>query len=254
MIVFGSRASNIGQIDVPSSKCDYCQNESTQRISVFGKYAHVFWIPTFPIGKKAVAECTHCKRTIEQKEFSSKLSQRYEQNKSNIKTPLWHWSGSILVAGFIALIAIIVATNEEDPRSKLLQNDLNAMTTSPTMATDSISFKIKQLFDEVVTEEINPIDFEYLTKINGNKALVLVKMPKLKNVEKSGRSEVLEIIEMITNNQEDLKDKEKYIGVEGSISMMLIKTPTYEANSKLALTDELYDFYGTKEEFINNPK
>lgn len=249
MIIFGTRATNIGNFDVPNSKCEYCQNDSTQRISVFGKYAHIFWIPIFPIGKKAVAECTHCKRTIEQKEFSSKLSQLYQENKSRAKRPLWHWLGLLLVAGLFALITIIGLTAEKDPRSELLDIDLKSMTTAPTMETDSISFKIKQLFDQVVTEDINPEDFEYLTKVQGNKALILIKMPKLKKVEKSGRSEALEIIEMITNSQQDLKDKEKYIGVQGAISMMLIKTPTYEKNSKLALTSELYEFYGKKEDF-----
>lgn len=50
MIIFGSKASNIGNFEVPNSKCAYCENESTQRISVFGKYAHIFWIPFFPMG------------------------------------------------------------------------------------------------------------------------------------------------------------------------------------------------------------
>ncbi len=246
MIIFGSRATNIGNFDVRNSKCEYCQNDSTQRISVFGKYVHIFWIPIFPIGKKAVAECTHCKRTIEQKEFSSKLSQLYQENKSKAKRPFWHWLGLIIVACLLALIILIGITPEEDPRQKLLDNDLKSMTSSPTMETDSISYKIKQLFDEIVTEDINPENFEYFTKIQGDKALILIKMPKLKKVEKSGRSEALEMIEMVTNNQEDLKGKEKYIGVQGAISMMLIKTPTYEKNSKLALTSELYRFYGDK--------
>lgn len=249
MIIFGTKASNIGSFDVPKSKCEYCELESTQRISVFGKYAHIFWIPIFPTSKKAIAECTHCKRTIEQKDFSDKLIQLYQENKSKAKRPFWHWLGLGIIGSLIALITIIGITAEEDPRSMMLNNDLSMMSSSPTMESDSISFKIKQIFDQVVTEEINPSNFEYLTKIQGNKALILVKMPKLKKVEKSGRSEALEMIEMITNNQQDLNDKEKYIGVQGAISMMLIKTPTYEKNSKLALTNELYEFYGTKDEF-----
>lgn len=177
------------------------------------------------------------------------MNQLYHESKSKVKRPFWHWLGLGVVGALIGLITIIGITAEEDPRSQLLDNDLNNMSSSPSMETDSISYKIKQVFDEFVSEEVNPGDFEYLTKIQGNKALILVKMPKLKNVEKSGRSEALEMIEMITNNQEDLKGKEKYIGVKGAISMMLIKTPTYEKNSKLALTSELYEFYGTKDEF-----
>lgn len=245
MIIYGIKATNIGSFNVRNTKCEYCQNDSTQRISVFGKYLHIFWIPIFPIGKKAVAECTHCMRTIEQKDFSDKLNQLYQDNKSKAKRPFWHWLGLGIVGSLFALITLIGITAEEDPRSKMLNNDLSLMSSSPTMESDSISFKIKQLFDQMVTEDINPSEFEYFTKIQGNKALILVKMPKLKKVEKSGRSEVLEMIELITNNQADLQDKEKYIGVQGAISMMLIKTPTYEKNSKLALTSELFGFYGS---------
>lgn len=248
-IFFGSRASNIGNFDIPNSSCDYCHNTGTQRISVFGKYAHIFWIPIFSIGKNAVAECTHCKRTIEEKDFSASLKHLYQENKSRAKRPFWHWLGLGIVGSLIFLIALIGITSEKDPRSQLLNSDFDKMTSSPSMESDSISYKIKQLFDQVVTEEINPAGFEYLTKIKGDKVLILVKMPKLKNVEKSGRSEALEIIEMVANKQEDIKNKEKYIGVKGAISMMLIKTPTYEKNSKLALTSELYEFYGTKDEF-----
>ena len=144
------------------------------------------------------------------------------------------------------LTTIIGITREKDARSELLENDLKAMTSASTMETDSISYKLKEVFDQVVTEDINPQDFKYLTKIQGNKALILIKMPKLKKVKKDGRSEAIGMIEMITNNQEDLKGKEKYIGVQGAITMMLIKTPTYEKNSKLALTSALYEFYGDK--------
>lgn len=249
MIIFGSKASNIGHFEVPNSKCAYCENESTQRISVFGKYAHIFWIPFFPMGRKAFAECTHCKRTIDQKDFSPTLSQLYQENKFKAKRPLYHWLGLGIIGAFMLLTTIIGITREKDARSELLENDLKAMTSTPTMETDSISYKLKEVFDQVVTEDINPQDFKYLTKIQGNKALILIKMPKLKKVKKDGRSEAIEMIEMITNNQEDLKGKEKYIGVQGAITMMLIKTPTYEKNSKLALTSALYEFYGDKGSF-----
>jgi hypothetical protein len=248
MIIFGSQGSKIGSFDIPNSSCQHCGQESTQRISVFGKYAHVFWIPMFPIGKKAVAECTHCLRTIEDANFSPKLQQLYRNNHSKVKRPLWHWAGLGIIGSLFALIMIIGITAEKDPRREFLNKDLSMMTSSPTMESDSISFKIKELFDEMVTDKINPQDFEYLTKIQGNKALILVKMPKLKKVEKTGRSEAIEMIEMITNTQADLKDKEKYIGVQGAISMLLIKTPTYEKNSRLAMESELYEFYGKKTE------
>lgn len=246
MIIFGGRASNIGNFDITNTKCDYCEQDNTQRIAVFGKYAHVFWIPIFPIGKKALAECTHCKRTIEQKEFSPELKSLYQENKKMAKRPIWHWLGLGIFGLLVALISIIVITAEEDPRSQLLNADEALMVSNPTMESDSISYKIKQVFDNFATEEIDPSEFKYLTKIEDDKALVLVQIPKLRKVEKEGRVQAMEMVEMITDNQQIFEGKDLYIGIKGVISMMLIKTPTYEKNSKLALTSELYEFYGPK--------
>lgn len=246
MIVFGGRASNIGNFDIPNSKCEYCEEGNTQRISVFGKYAHIFWIPTFPIGKKAVAECTHCKRTIEQKEFPPELKKLYQENKSKAKRPIWHWLGLGIFGLLVALISIVGITAEEDPRSELLNADEKLMVSNPTMESDSISYKIKQIFDDFAAEEINVSEFKYLTKTKGDKALVLVQIPQLRNVEKEGRYLILEAVEMITDEQQALEGKELFIGIKGLASMLLIKTPTYEDNSRIALRSKLYDFYGSK--------
>lgn len=105
MIIFGSRATNIGSFKVNSSSCSYCKNTGTQQITQFGKYFHVFWIPVFPIGKKTFSECTHCKHTIRKKEFSSELTNSFLQGKDSVKRPIWHWSGLIL---FVTAILLIV--------------------------------------------------------------------------------------------------------------------------------------------------
>ncbi len=248
MIIFGGKTSNIGNFDIPNTKCNYCKQESSQRISVLGKYAHIFWIPIFPIGKKVIAECKHCKRTIQLKEFPLKLVKLYDANRSKTKRPIWHWFGLGLFSLFVLFIILIISTADVDPRNELLQSDIRSMISNPTMEKDSISFKIKQIFDNFAVDDINSSQFEYLTKIVDNKALILVKIPKLRHVEKDARNQALEMIELITDNQLDLMDKEKYIGVHGMISMMIIKTPNYEENSKLAYTHELYEFYGPKPE------
>ena len=96
MIIFGLRASNIGSLEVDGSTCSYCENAGTQNITQFGRYFHIFWIPVFPIGKSTFSECHHCKRTLRKREFTSDLKSVYEQNKSEIKRPIWHWSGLII--------------------------------------------------------------------------------------------------------------------------------------------------------------
>jgi len=108
MIIFGQRASKIGEFDINETTCSYCEKENSQHVSIYGKYAHVFWIPVFPFGKKAVAECKHCKRTYEQSEFTPELKSKYKEAKKNVKTPIWHWLGLMLVFGLLILIKILV--------------------------------------------------------------------------------------------------------------------------------------------------
>jgi len=248
MIIYGGKASKIANFAIQNTTCDHCQEKSQQDLSVFGRYAHVFFIPLFPLGKKAVAECANCKRTIPHKEFSPALKQKYKDIKGDAKRPIYHWFGlGVLTLLFLSGL-ISAMTSEKDPRSDLLKADLAAMTSTPDAERDSISYKIKQVFDNFATEDINPSSFEYLTKIEEDKALVLVKIPKLRKVAKEARGEALDMVQMITDNQEDLKGKDVYIGIQGLATMILIKTPSYEDNSRIALQSELYKFYGEKPE------
>ncbi len=72
-MVYGTRAKQLGSFQVKDIPCPYCEQTENQNVSIFGRYAHVMWIPLFPIGKTPIAECTHCKRTYESGEFSEKM-------------------------------------------------------------------------------------------------------------------------------------------------------------------------------------
>lgn len=107
MFIFGSKTSIIGNFLIPESKCDYCKQEGTQRLLIYGNYAHIFWVPLFPIGRDVYAECEHCKRTLDQKEFSPELQQLYTDNKVFAERPYWHWFGLGLVGFLIAFVFLI---------------------------------------------------------------------------------------------------------------------------------------------------
>ncbi len=80
---YGLRAGKIGEFRVPGGPCAHCQHDGIQHVSVYGRYLHALFIPIFPVGKKAVSECTNCKKTIPKKEFSSILKQNYEKKLSS---------------------------------------------------------------------------------------------------------------------------------------------------------------------------
>lgn len=249
-MIYGHRASKIGNFAVKNTRCQFCESMDSQTVSVFGRYVHVMWIPIFPIGKAVVSECDSCKRTIKKKEFSPALQEQYALSKDSISTPKWHFLGLGIIGLLVILITITSATKEVDPRDELLSSDKNSMSLSPTMESDSTSFKIKSMFDEIVIDEMNAHQFEYKTKVVEDKALVLVKIPTLKQLDKEVRVELLEMIEMMVNAEKDLVDKEKYIGVFGKYSLMLASTPTYREEKNLATKSELNAFYGNKSTLI----
>ena len=103
MVFYGTRSKNIHNGQLRNVKCPNCENETSMTYSIFGKYAHVYWIPFFPIGKVGVAECNTCKRTYEIKELPENIKTKYEREteKSGVKTPVWFFSGLFIIAGLV---------------------------------------------------------------------------------------------------------------------------------------------------------
>ncbi len=246
MIVFGTRGSLIKNIKTGNIACEHCGTKGPHMISIFGKYTHIFWIPVFPVSKKVFAECQHCKKTIDQKEFSPNLNQFYREEIQNTKQPYWQWSGLIIIAALVSLFFLIGLFAQKDLRTDMLQADVNNMSNNPGMKDDSISFKLKKVLDEFINENIDPGSFKYLTKINGDKVLFLVQIPKLSKVDKSAREDLIDVIDAVADEQKILSGKKRYIGVRGKITTMLLKTPNVKKNNKIVADDPLLEFYGDK--------
>jgi len=117
MIVYGTKATQIATEKVHNS-CSNCGTLNSVQMSVFQKYAHVFWIPFFPIGKTAVTQCSHCKQILEKKQFSESLNNTYQTLKSNSKTPYWTFSGMALVA--VLIISLVISDRQKDEKNAKL--------------------------------------------------------------------------------------------------------------------------------------
>ena len=243
MLIYGTRATTLDEFDVPLAECAHCGQRGTQRMAVFGRYAHVFWIPLFPIGKVAVAECMHCKRTLRKKEFSTELKRKYEEQSGRVGRPVWHWAGLTVLLLFFGSSAVASAFREVDPRKALLDADMEALTANPTVTIDPIAYQAKTYFDDYIVEEMHPERFRYHTRVSDGKVLLLMQIPNLKDLEKSARPELVTMINEVADEFPHLEGKERYIGVQGRSSMMLVQTPTATQNSSYADEEPLYMFY-----------
>jgi hypothetical protein len=100
MIIYGSRSKELAK-EIVSDKCANCGTPHSIDLHLFQKYAHLFWIPVFPMGKTGLSQCDHCKQVFTLKEMPANLRTAYEHLKGQYKTPLWMFLGSFIIGGLI---------------------------------------------------------------------------------------------------------------------------------------------------------
>jgi len=105
MLLYGTKATKL-TVEPISDTCSNCGTQHTMDIHVFQKYAHIFWIPLFPIKKTGTSLCTHCKQVLRQKDMPLSLKQSLEKVKKQTTMPIWTWAGVALLLAFIVASAM----------------------------------------------------------------------------------------------------------------------------------------------------
>ncbi len=102
MIIYGSRTKQTAKSNV-AAPCPNCSTNGSIEIRVLQKFAHIFWIPLFPVGKKAMSECSHCKQVLQYNEMRPALMGAFAALKEKTKTPLWTFTGLGLIAVWLGI-------------------------------------------------------------------------------------------------------------------------------------------------------
>jgi hypothetical protein len=105
MIVYGKKVKALVSEDI-MDKCPNCGTTNSVTLTIYQKYAHIFWIPFIPTGKTPETVCTHCKQVLSKKQFTLAIAEYYETLKTTSKTPVWTFSGLFLLAVFIGFIVV----------------------------------------------------------------------------------------------------------------------------------------------------
>lgn len=66
MIFYGTKSTQIGTESL-FDKCSNCGTQNSLEMVVFQKYAHVYWIPFFPLGRTGATQCSNCKQVVQNK-------------------------------------------------------------------------------------------------------------------------------------------------------------------------------------------
>lgn len=117
MIVYGAK-SKVILSETLFEKCPNCGTSNSVQMHVIQKYAHVFWIPSFPTGKTCETECSHCKQVLKLKEMPDSFKEEYESLKTRSSTPVYVYSGLIVLVLLITFGVFI--GNKNDRKNKLL--------------------------------------------------------------------------------------------------------------------------------------
>jgi hypothetical protein len=118
MIIYGSKAKQVAK-EIISEKCINCGTQLSIDMHVFQKYAHIFWVPLFPIGKTGVSQCDHCKQVLKLNEMPPSIKMAYENLKAQSKIPIWMFSGLALIA-LLIVSGMISAKNKDEKNAKLI--------------------------------------------------------------------------------------------------------------------------------------
>lgn len=255
-IFYGSRASKLkSTYSLDRSICPYCESKGTLNVSSYGRYAHVFFIPLFPLSKKKIIECSHCKTSYHPKDLSPETQEEILRTETSYpsKRPIWHGCGCLLIIGIIITASIASWLNPKEKRyensesdvfQQQFESDLDKVRVNPEYEQDSCAHVLAQCFDFALVDEMNREKIAFMTRRNGTKMLVLVKMDEIKEIKRSQRKEVLNLVKECLSTIDELNDVGLYIGVYGKYSMMVACTP-YERDDLgiIASDDILFPFY-----------
>ena len=120
MIIYGSKASHVKSIQLDKETCSHCGTQGSIVLSTYSRYAHLFWIPFFSVGRLSASQCTHCKQVLELKQMPAQIRAYHERNLAETRLPIWQFSGLVLL-----LVAIVFGayTNglDKEQQAQLLQ-------------------------------------------------------------------------------------------------------------------------------------
>jgi hypothetical protein len=112
MIFYGTSASRLKDGQLKNVECPNCNEHTHMNYSVFGRYAYLYWIPVFPLGKSNILECHSCKKTFKLKELPQRLKAKFETEK-HTGIPLLHFSGLAIILIAIAYFSYTSAKHKD---------------------------------------------------------------------------------------------------------------------------------------------
>ncbi|WP_046246229.1 hypothetical protein [Hymenobacter terrenus] len=114
MIIYGTNGAHVHTTPLPGVACPRCSAPEGIQLSVFSRYAHIYWIPLFPYSKPTVAQCGHCQQVWDEKAMPKEVRSSSQALKKQTRAPFWHWTG---IGLFVAALGWGAAVSSQDARA-----------------------------------------------------------------------------------------------------------------------------------------
>ncbi|MBF9224115.1 S26 family signal peptidase [Hymenobacter ruricola] len=114
MIFYGYKGTHVRTAPLPGVACPFCAATDTLHVSLFSRYAHVYYIPLFPFSKPLAAACTSCHMSWDNKALPAALQAPLRAVKQDTRMPLWTWSGTALLLLGLGWAAVAGARNDRE--------------------------------------------------------------------------------------------------------------------------------------------
>ena len=114
MFIFGSKSRVIRSTPV-NTTCVHC-NQTEHTLHVWQKYAHLFWMPMFPLSKSVEIACDHCKCVTEQADIPKDSWPLIKEEKRAAQTSARTFAGWIPIALIAATHQYATFSAEKDSK------------------------------------------------------------------------------------------------------------------------------------------
>ncbi|MGZ3755039.1 MAG: hypothetical protein ACXVAY_21435 [Mucilaginibacter sp.] len=189
-----------------TNPCPVCKTPNSLHITVFQQYI-TFLVPVFPLGKMCYADCSSCKANLEIKYMSPEFYAFDQQWKADTKTPMWLFTGTILLT--IGAIVLAYYAKENDKRVNGItrsaqKNDLFEIRIASGNYT---LYKVDYVKDDTVyflpnkskVSEGSPIDDLYKKYGKDFESKKTIALTKLQLLQMNSRGEVFDAMRNATH-------------------------------------------------------
>ena len=149
MIIYGTNSKQLAQ-EILATTCPNCGSQDSIYMYVFQKYAHVFWIPFFPMKKIGISQCTRCSQVLKLEDMPSSLTSAYHVLKSKTRIPFWTFSGLVIMAVLIVFIRINEKNNDKKKAQYILAPQRGDIFEIKTNSNTYTIFRVEQVSSDSV--------------------------------------------------------------------------------------------------------